>query len=251
MLPLDAHAHIEPGIDAAELAALRSCVIAVTRTLDEFETVRTRSDSTIVWGAGVHPGLAKALRACTPARVRDAVAHTPVVGEIGLDGGARTRPEDQLAALRCILRTVADTPRLLSVHSYRASGPVLRELQAHQTQGVILHWWLGGAADTDAAVDNGALFSVNASQAARWPHLDRVPLDRVLVETDHPFGDRVETQPRRPGNAAAAEAELSARYGVTVDMLRTQTWRNLFRVTTELKIIDLFPKEFRIQFVAA
>ena len=44
ILPLDTHAHIEPDIAPAELVALRSCIVAVTRTLSEYETTRSRSD---------------------------------------------------------------------------------------------------------------------------------------------------------------------------------------------------------------
>jgi len=87
---LDAHAHIEPTIAAEQLVALRACVVAVTRTLDEFDAVRDRDDPAVVWAVGCHPGLAKALRGFDPARFRDAVAATPVIGEIGLGAMPRS-----------------------------------------------------------------------------------------------------------------------------------------------------------------
>jgi TatD DNase family protein len=77
ILPLDAHAHIEPDIAPAELAALRSCVIAVTRTLDEYAQTRDRPDRCVVWGAGCHPGLAREVKGFSASRLRDAIATTP------------------------------------------------------------------------------------------------------------------------------------------------------------------------------
>lgn len=250
MLPLDTHAHIEPNIAADDLATLRACVIAVTRTIDDYETTLNRTDPSVVWAVGCHPGLAKAVRACSPSRLRDAIQTTPVVGETGLDGAARTKPDEQLAAFRQVLEVTADSPRLLSIHSYRATDLVLRELQTFRPQGAILHWWLGTPSETETAVELGALFSVNASQARRWSGLDQVPTERLLPETDHPFGDKSEAQPRRPGNTTVVENTLSKRLGVSPDDLRDQMWRNLLRTVDSLNLAEMFPDHFQRQFLA-
>jgi TatD DNase family protein len=120
IFPLDAHAHIEPDIAAEQLVALRSCVIAVTRTLSEYEKARDRLDSSVVWGVGCHPGLAREVKGFSASRLQDAIATTPIIGEIGLDGAASTPMDAQLAALREVLKLAAATPRVLSLHS---SGP--------------------------------------------------------------------------------------------------------------------------------
>ena len=150
IIPLDTHAHIEPGIAPAELATLRSCVFAVTRTLSEYARTRERFDGSVVWGAGCHPGLAREVKGFSASRMRDAIATTPVIGEVGLDGAARTPMESQLTALRGILRAASDTPRLLSVHSYRATDLVARELRAFRPDAAILHWWMGSPAESAA-----------------------------------------------------------------------------------------------------
>jgi hypothetical protein len=59
--------------------------------------------------------------------MRDAITSAPVIGEIGLDGAVRTPMEYQLAALRGILTVASDMPRLLSVHSYRATSLFRRD----------------------------------------------------------------------------------------------------------------------------
>jgi len=251
ILPLDAHAHIEPGIASAELAALRSCVVAVTRSLDEYAQTQDRLDRCVVWGAGCHPGLVREVKGFSASRLRDAIATTPVIGEVGLDGAARTPMEDQLTALRAILKVASDTPRLLSLHSYRATGLVVRELREFRPRAAVLHWWLGSPEETEAAVAAGAFFSVNASQARSWKSLPLIPADRLLLETDHPFGDRSELAPRRPGNLARSEIAVSTALSVSPDALRRKTWGNLKAIAETLNLVDMFPRDFQVQLLAA
>ena len=251
MLPLDAHAHIEPGIDPADLIRLRSCVIAVTRTQADFEVARRRSDASVIWAAGCHPGLVREVKAFSASYMREAVASTPVIGEIGLDGSARTPMDVQLAVLRNVLAIADEVPRLLSIHSYQATDLVLKELRHFRPKGAILHWWLGTANQTAEAVGLGAYFSVNASQVKKWESLKLVPPERLLLETDHPFGDRAQTPPRRPGHLVQPETALSALLGLTLAELRSQTWRNLRGIVSNMALIDMFPREFQVQFLAA
>lgn len=250
ILPLDTHAHIRPDIAPAELLALRSCVIAVTRTLDEYTITRNRHDPCLVWGAGCHPGLVREVKGFSPSRMAHAVETTPVIGEIGLDGAARTPMDAQLRTFRAVLALAADTPRLLSIHSYRATGEVLRQLRKFRPPAAVLHWWLGSPEETETALETGAYFSVNASQATRWESLSLVPLDRLLLETDHPFGDRSQPQPRRPGNVSRPEGTISAKLGLNPNALRRQTWRNLRGLADKLDLLEMFPRDFQVQFLA-
>jgi TatD DNase family protein len=183
-------------------------------------------------------------------RMRDAIATTPVIGEVGLDGAVRTPMENQLAALRAILEVASDTPRLLSLHSYRATGLVVRELREFRPHAAILHWWLGSPEETEAAVAAGAYFSVNASQARSWKGLRLIPADRLLLETDHPFGDRSESSPR-PGNLARSEIAVSTALGVSPDALRRRTWGNLKAIAETLNLVEMFPRDFQVQLLAA
>jgi hypothetical protein len=63
-------------------------------------------------------------------------------------------------------------PGVLSLHSYRATAHVVRELREFRPDAAILHWWLGSSEETEAAVEAGAYFSVNASQAKKWRACD-------------------------------------------------------------------------------
>lgn len=251
MLPLDAHAHIEPDIASSELVLLRSCVVAVTRSLDEYRRVARRDDASVAWGVGCHPGLARAVRDFDPDSFRAALASSAIVGEVGLDGASKVSLNAQQDVLTQVFSALETTPRLVSVHSYRATKPVLHLLEQHQPKGVILHWWLGDHDDTTRAVELGAYFSVNAAQATRWSALPVVPSDRILTETDHPFGDRRESPPQRPGNVQLAERRIGQLLDKPPAEVRSMTWRNLRGLVDELDLHDLLPRQFQVQLLAA
>lgn len=251
MLALDAHAHIEPDIAPSELVMLHSCVIAVTRSLDEYHRVAQRDDAGVAWGVGCHPGLARAVRGFDQDSFRAALTSSAIVGEVGLDGTSKVSMDAQQDVLTQVFAALETAPRLVSVHSYRATKPVLHILEQHQPKGVILHWWLGDNDDTTRAVELGAYFSVNAAQATRWSALRLVPSDRLLTETDHPFGDRRESQPQRPGNVQRAEHRIGQLLNRQPAEVRSMTWRNLRTLVEDLDLHDLLPRQFQVQLLAA
>src|SRR5699024_12477646 len=81
---LDAHAHIAPDVTPAQIAALgQSVVFAMTRSLDEARQVRNRRDPALVWGVGVHPGVAAERAAWDSKEFTDLLGSFALVGEIG------------------------------------------------------------------------------------------------------------------------------------------------------------------------
>jgi TatD DNase family protein len=251
LMPLDMHAHIEPGIAPSELDRLGACVVAMTRSLGEYKDVARRQDGSVVWGIGCHPGLAKAVRGFSLSSFRAALTSAAVVGEVGLDGSARVPLADQQAVFDEVISALVETPRIVSVHSYRATSYVLDTVERLRPKGVVLHWWLGTEEETRRAVAVGAYFSLNASQVSKWTGLAVVPRDRLLTETDHPFGDRREASPHRPGNIGHVERRLGESLGLAPDEVRRLAWRNLSRLATEVGVHDLLPHQFQVQMLAS
>lgn len=250
MLPLDLHAHIEPDIPAAQLTQLRACVVAVTRSHAEHELVMPRNDSAVAWAIGCHPGLARAVQNFATETFEVGIRKAAFVGEIGLDGTSRVPLERQRHVLDAVLGVLATRPRIASIHSYRATGAVLDLLDQHRPSAAVLHWWLGNDAETRRAIELGAFFSVNSNQANRWSGLRLVPSDRLLTETDHPFGDRGEQGERQPGNVAAVERRLSQLLNADPHDVRRLVWQNFRCLADAVSIHDLLPREFQVQLLA-
>lgn len=244
-LPFDAHAHIDTDIASHDLTALRAFVFAMTRSLDEFEGL-SRNDSRVIWALGVHPGLVRAQRAFDSTRFRRLMQRTPVIGEAGLDGASRVPMDTQLATFREILAAASETPRIVSIHSYRAEAQVLRELNRTPIHGTILHWWTGSRGLTEEAVRLGCYFSIPPGAGALGiDFFEQLPPDRILTETDHPSGDRRGPMPRRPGNVGEVERNLRKAWSLDASGVRNQIRHNLAQLVSETGTKDLFGVEWR------
>jgi TatD DNase family protein len=251
MLALDLHAHIKSDIDPRELALLEACVVAVTRTPAEFARVAGRHEDNVAWGLGAHPGVPAAHQEFDATRFRDLVNRAAIVGEIGLDGRSKVALEVQRRTFGAILNILADEPRLASVHSSGACELVLDAIEACRPRGVVLHWWRGTEAETQRGLALDCYFSINAAEMIGPNTLDLLPRDRVLTETDHPYGDRAEGTRRRPGRVQTVEAALAERWSLDVYGVRRQVWANFLRLSTETGTSERFPPAFQRTMLAA
>lgn len=240
--PLDVHAHIAASISRNDLESLGAVILIATRSLQEYSEVSGRSDLTAIWGVGCHPGLVGAHRDFDSESFRKAMQTTACIAEVGLDGSSRLTMDVQVRTLRSILSLVKESPRLVSLHSYRATGQLLELLNEQKTSSeCVLHWWLGDDNETKAAIKLGCSFSVNYSMIRATQSWQHIPLDRLLVETDHPSGDRFSPLPRQPGRVQEVELAIAQHYGMGVEQLRNQIWRNFARLVSLTDTQDLLP----------
>jgi len=244
--PIDLHAHVEADIAAPDLTELGALVFAATRSLDEAERALSRSDPWTIWGVGCHPGLVGAQKAFDPGRFAQLITKTAYVGEIGLDGSSRVARHTQRRTFEAILATLRTTPRITTIHSHAATATVLDCLTTQPIHGAVLHWWLGDENQTKKAIELGCSFSVNASMLKHPELLGPLPLDRLLPETDHPFGNRSAGRSRRPGNVADVERTIGRIHGLDETAVRLAMWRNLAAKVAAAKCGSLLPRPTRI-----
>jgi TatD DNase family protein len=247
MEPLDAHAHISPSISLDELDNLGACIFAVTRTTTEFRTAQRLAHPTTLWGLGAHPSVRPDQILLDSDFFAKLVLTTPLIGEVGLDGRSSVDMTSQVQTLVSILEIVALRPRLISVHSSSATGKVLEVLESCRPKGVLLHWWRGTVDETRRALNLGCFFSINPAQTKDQNLIRTIPRDRILSETDHPFGDRSnrERYSSRPGEVSAVEAYLAQKWHVAREEVRHQIWQNLLAITRETETIEMFPSGFQ------
>ncbi|KAL3138173.1 hypothetical protein ABBQ38_005399 [Trebouxia sp. C0009 RCD-2024] len=120
------------------------------------------------------------------------------LGECGLEGSKKvqTPMDEQAQVFRAQLQLGQKLQRPISVHCVGAFGRLHEMLHQHAPfpAGLILHSWIGPAEMVDALAKlQGVYFSLSGhltrmSKKKYEPMVKRVPLKRLLLETDAPDG---------------------------------------------------------------
>ena len=154
-------------------------------------------------------------------------------------GALRVPLERQLLTFRQALEVLSDFPRLVSIHSYQATGLVLEELRQRPVAVPILHWWTGTAAETREAVHLGCYFSIHSQVARQSKFRTAVPPERVLVESDHGYNDPPSAIPLRVG---WVEYLVAQQYRMDVVDLRRLVWHNFAAIIRQTDTLSLLPE---------
>lgn len=145
---------------------------------------------------GLHPWYVKERTAQWDTTLRQLLASHPraVVGEIGLDRWIENPEiEAQLECFRTQLGLAVELDRPAIIHCLRAFGLLEETLRSTPLprRGFLLHSYGGPAEMIPSFVKLGAYFSISPyfghpRKAAQLETFARVPLDRLLTETDAP-----------------------------------------------------------------
>jgi TatD DNase family protein len=257
---IDSHCHLADETFAADLTEVvrRARDAGIERALVILEAGNPKEAAQaerveqlwpgVRFSIGVHPHQAHQF-ADDPERaatiVREQFAATPsarAVGEIGLDYHYDFSPRDvQHAVFRAQVRLARELQRPVVIHTREADEDtiaILREEGRGDVRGV-LHCFTGTDALADAGLGLG--FYISLAGIVTFPKAEalrqtarRVPLDRLLTETDSPFLAPVPYRGKRnePAYVARVVATLAEMYQVPVGDLAERTASNfhtLFR----------------------
>lgn len=235
---LDLHCHVDQIPNAHDMLeeCRRRCiaVLSVTNKPDEFVIHRRRFGDFggyLKWGLGVHP-LTQGAHDAMLSRFLEVLPLADYIGEIGLDNTVREQRhrDDQLRTFIEIERALAKQPRIQSIHSRRAERQVLDILLEHRSTGVIWHWYSGPARLVTSITDAGHYFSVNRRMLTSGKGLEfvrAIPRNRVLTESDGPYGDK--KNPNDPTGGLSIPGcveQLAVVWGVPVDEAIGQVLQN-------------------------
>jgi TatD DNase family protein len=222
---VDMHCHLDlypdPHAQVDAIARQKAYVLSVTTTPRAWSgtAALAAGHPRIKTALGLHPQLAAERR--DELRLFDQLLpQTRYVGEVGLDGGRECRPflAEQITIFDHILEACrSQGGRILSVHSRNAATPVLDALARNPGYGVsVLHWFSGTTRELTRAIEMGCWFSVGSAMVQGKKGRDlvtRMPRNRVLTETDGPFGE-VKGQPLLPASCDFALAVLAESWGL-------------------------------------
>ncbi len=241
---IDFHCHLDLYPNPQEVVAACSkqgiYVLSVTTTPSAWRGTSALADGheRIRTALGLHPQLAAERRFELPL-FEEILPSVRYVGEIGLDGSPELRDswEIQVQVFEHILKACAGVGgRVMSIHSRRASAPVLDLLEANLKAGpAVLHWYSGSYGDLQRAIDMKCWFSVGPAmiRSERGRSLvARMPQHRILTETDGPFAQESGC-PLLPGETDDVVDFLGNLWGVEKSEASDKLTANLRQLVTQ------------------
>jgi TatD DNase family protein len=250
MVLIDSHAHLDDGAfdddRAAVIARAREAgigaIVNVGYNEERWATTAALCAAypEVFAVLGVHPHDATSWGEETAARLRAALGGPKVVGlgEIGLDFYRDYAPhERQRVAFRAQLSLAGELNLPVVIHSRAAEDEVVATLAEAGVLRGVLHSFSGALATAERALDLGLHLSltgpVSYPKAEHQRELARrIPLDRLLLETDCPYQAPQALRGRRnepPFVSYTAEAIARAR-GVAVEEIIAATGANAVRL---------------------
>ena len=187
---------------------------------------------------GLHPQLAHE-RANELPLFEALLPETRYVGEVGLDGTTEYAmyAEVQRRVFDRVLNLARTHGGKITIHSRRAAGEVLLAIKRHHcADTAVLHWFSGSARELSEAVSLGCWFSVGPAmlRSDRGRQIAAMmPRDKVLTETDGPFGLK-RNEPLEPTDVGLAVGALAKiwriEHGEVLQTLRANLKKLLARV---------------------
>jgi TatD DNase family protein len=251
---VDSHAHLnhprlfrklDQVLSRARAAGVAKMVVVGYDLASSEEAVRMASEHDFLWATvGVHPHDA----AGVDERVIDALrtlarrGRVAAIGETGLDFYRDLSPRDaQERSFRSHLALAGELGLPAVLHCRSAQDRFLVMLrEAKSSVPLVWHSFDGTAAQAEEAVELGATLGFNGSVTysraeAMREAAARIPLDRMLIETDCPY---LPPEPRRrgdnePANLPLIAACLAEVRGITRDEVTratSATARRVFRL---------------------
>lgn len=191
---LDLQKNISKAIEDIESNGIYT--IAVTNLPDLFQKEKNIYQSKYIRVAlGMHPELVHEY-SHQISLMWKLLSEAKYIGEVGLDFTDKSYYSEQVAFFEELVdRCRMDATKIMTIHSRKAASIVLDIIGSDFKFKPILHWFVGTQKELDVAIEKGYYFSVNstmlASKKSQNLLLD-IPRDRLLIETDAPFGTKEE-----------------------------------------------------------
>ena len=246
---IDSHCHLNYKglvedqanvLDRSRAAGVDLMLNIATRESEWDAVLDTAVRESDVWATvGIHPHEADEHPHVDTAKLVERAAHPRVVGigETGLDYYYdHSDRERQQKSFRSHIAACRETGLPLIVHTRDAEEDTIRILREEMEQGAysgVIHCFTASGAFADAAMALGFYISISGIvtfKSARdlQETAARLPLDRLLVETDSPFLAPVphRGKPCEPAYVADTARFLASLRGESVEQLAAATSAN-------------------------
>jgi TatD DNase family protein len=254
---IDSHCHL----DFEDFAADRDAAIARARAagLSRIVTISTRTESfaslsqladsqeDVFCTVGTHPHNAHEEAGVSSEQLTHLARHPKCVGigEAGLDYHYDRTPRDIAAKVfRAHIAAARKSGLPLVIHARDADediGAILRDEMAKGAFTGVLHCFSSGAWLAEAGLSLGLYVSFSGILTFKNAHelrdiARRVPMDRLLVETDAPYLAPVPFRGQRnePALVVATAQKLAEVKGVALERIAAETTANALRLFSKM-----------------
>ncbi len=198
---------------------------------------------------GIHPHHAKDVTEATYSHLKALSndAKVKAIGEIGLDFYRNLSPrETQMMRFREQIHLAREVSLPIVVHARDAQKEVLDILREEGAQGIggVMHCFSGDYDMAKSCMDLGLFISIPGTITYKGNSqlrevVKRIPLDRILVETDCPFLPPLPFRGKRnePAHVKITASKLAQVKGLSLDEVARITSRNaktVFRLDEDL-----------------
>jgi len=237
---IDFHCHLDLYKDPISIfkqAESRcSFVLAVTTSPRAYLKAQNhfRESHNIKVAIGLHPELVQS-------RINEAelflttLKDCKYVGEIGIDGSDKFRSSFSMQAdffKEALIESERLGGKILSVHSRGATKEVLSIIENYVSLSTpVMHWYTGTTKDVLRALEMGCWFSINPQMCSSKSGMEivaKIPLSRILPETDGPFTQR-QGKPYMPWDDTVIQY-LTQYYGISTDTVLQQMHDNIRKI---------------------
>ncbi|WP_153111424.1 TatD family hydrolase [Propionivibrio limicola] len=256
---IDSHCHIDFPELAGNLPNVLdlmqqndvAAAVCIGVTLEGFPRIRALAEAhaNVFASVGLHPENTEGHEPSIGELV-ELAQHPKVIaiGETGLDYyWHKDAPEWQRDRFRTHIRAAREVGKPLVVHNREATADTLRLLGEENARDVggVMHCFTESWDVAEQVLDLGFHISLSGIVTFKNAHLvkevaQRVPLDRLLVETDAPY---LAPAPYRgklnqPGYVRYVAEEIARLRGISCDEVAAATTDNFFRLFPQARMSD-------------
>lgn len=250
---VDSHCHLDfPELDSERADVLARCAqagvqaaVTISTRVRRFDQIRAIAESAEgLWcSVGTHPHNAEEELDVTTAELVALAAHPKVVaiGECGLDYFYDKAPrEAQAQGFRAHIAAARETGLPLVIHAREADADtenILREEMGKGAFKALLHCFTASEALAFAGVEMGLYVSFSGILTYKSAQnlrdiAQKLPVDRLLVETDAPYLAPGKHRGKRnePSFVVDTARVLAESCGVSFEQIAAQTTDNFYRL---------------------
>jgi len=241
---IDAHTHLDffnNNIDDAIDEIINFKILTIANSMDIESYLKNKEYSQrsqyIKATFGVHPWKAVEYKG----ELKDLIPYieeSEIIGEIGLDFwwvkdkgtyGAQRR------IFNFILGESIKRNKVISIHTKGAEEEIYNILKGYNYSKVIVHWYSGDIKTLDKFIELNCYFTISVDvgySKLTEEILDRIPIDRLLVETDGPTAlEEVNGQYSYPRVIIDVIKTVSEKRAISADRLLKVIEKNFFELT--------------------